>query len=812
MEKHKICLNCGKAIPTESLYCRFCGITVAKKCEYCNKILPIDTKVCTSCGKKTVKKVSPLKVASESLEKNSANIIIFSVLMQAVLLITSMFFPYIKYSGYRDGGIFKYSTLIYYFFGGVNQRTLDFSNLCQLANPDTPLELLVTLSAAFFCISLLSAFVSLIITLVNIKRFSRKSVDRVLKINIVTSVSLLVCSSLTLFFINKANQTLPDPKIVPGVVHYIPVVCSLLITAITLLLKKYIPAKDIREIGLYDITLAPLSALISKIHFPKRKSKDKRDKHYNSFEFTPNFSKYLIVLVASLIFTQALRSSASHLLFLFVLFLPICLLIYLLFAKLFLKIELTSKSLTSEKYAMCNYSFTLYNSSLLAFPFVEAVMSLPNENNIRCEKRKIKLAMSPFSRYNVNNSVYFKYRGEYEIGVEYLYVYDFFKIMRIRTDFYELNTFDILPRRLDVYENGIFAISDNTQKTVKSPVSYDKLEVSDIREYQSGDPLKSIHWKLSSKSEDFIVKDFNTGTSDTALVFCDFSKHFSDSDKNIQSVGFEKVSDTPQKDKKDKKSDKNKKKSRKANPDKDTYADERNIPDSNTIPDVEDEKTREIMEAHKKRAEFLSKSSNRSKSAPAINDKSTNIVPEDEVRVVQSTLLNDVDVNELYDPSMEEGLNEYLCDGVVELTISAVLQNLRSGKQVLLTWFDNRSVNGIFSYLLTNEESFNSIFRLFGTAPLCESDKSVADLALSANELAGASRTFVIPTPDNKTVADLCRLSVITNTDYYGSSEVIFYDADSIFKNKAEHKNYIESCRRQLLQNGIILIAGHLPH
>jgi electron transport complex protein RnfG len=56
----------------------------------------------------------------------------------------------------------------------------------------------------------------------------------------------------------------------------------------------------------------------------------------------------------------------------------------------------------------------------------------------------------------------------------------------------------------------------------------DKLEVSDIRDYRNGDSLKSIHWKLSSKSETFIVKDYNTGTSNQTVVFCDLTPHFPD--------------------------------------------------------------------------------------------------------------------------------------------------------------------------------------------------------------------------------------------------------------------------------------------
>ena len=144
-------------------------------------------------------------------------------------------------------------------------------------------------------------------------------------------------------------------------------------------------------------------------------------------------------------------------------------------------------------------------------PFVEATVSIPQSNSVRCTERTLRVSMAPLTGYHVKNTVAFRFRGTYDIGVRCFYVYDFFRIFRARVDVDSFTTVYVLPRRLTQEDTEAHSISDDTVRTVRSPLVVDKLEVSDIRDYRNGDSLKSIHWKLSSKSESFIVKDYNTG-------------------------------------------------------------------------------------------------------------------------------------------------------------------------------------------------------------------------------------------------------------------------------------------------------------
>ncbi|MDP4181678.1 MAG: DUF58 domain-containing protein [Bacillota bacterium] len=53
----------------------------------------------------------------------------------------------------------------------------------------------------------------------------------------------------------------------------------------------------------------------------------------------------------------------------------------------------------------------------------------------------------------------------------------------------------------------------------------DMTTISDIRNYAYGDSLKKIHWKLTAKSNNLMVKNFQSTTETSALIFLDLHKN-----------------------------------------------------------------------------------------------------------------------------------------------------------------------------------------------------------------------------------------------------------------------------------------------
>lgn len=256
-----------------------------------------------------------------------------------------------------------------------------------------------------------------------------------------------------------------------------------------------------------------------------------------------NFWLYLLLLVLALIFTQALRSSVSGVIFLFMLFLPIISLLYLLLEVLTVKLYLNTSTAETEKYAPVEFSLALSNESPLPFPFVEAIITVPSDDAVRCDSQRTKLSLIPFGSYVIEKKLAFSYRGSYEIGVSEIYCYDFLRLFRYRMQVNLFRDLFVQPRRFShTQASSGEQIQEETETTVLQK-GQDNTEMSDIRDYQPGDSLRSIHWKLSSKTQDMKVRQYARNAEQQTVIFADTGRRFDPSDKRFLSAVNELATD-----------------------------------------------------------------------------------------------------------------------------------------------------------------------------------------------------------------------------------------------------------------------------
>ena len=103
---------------------------------------------------------------------------------------------------------------------------------------------------------------------------------------------------------------------------------------------------------------------------------------------------YALLLVFAIIFTQALRATASAVLFWFLALLPVVSLIYVLIGKALIRIYVSSDITKVEKMQPVNYELRIINASPFAYPFIETIVSVPPEIET------LPLPFAPFSSFS----------------------------------------------------------------------------------------------------------------------------------------------------------------------------------------------------------------------------------------------------------------------------------------------------------------------------------------------------------------------------------------------------------------------------
>ena len=113
--------------------------------------------------------------------------------------------------------------------------------------------------------------------------------------------------------------------------------------------------------------------------------------------------------------------------------------------------------------------------------------------------------------------------GPWAPGVRAWTVEDLFGLFSIRREVSDdpfrilvlPNTFDTEPLTLSPGDPGTEALARATED-LSSP--------SDIREYQPGDPLKKIHWKLSLRKQELLVRKYDEPILQEVLILMDCSR------------------------------------------------------------------------------------------------------------------------------------------------------------------------------------------------------------------------------------------------------------------------------------------------
>ncbi|MBQ8401339.1 MAG: DUF58 domain-containing protein [Clostridia bacterium] len=511
---------------------------------------------------------------------------------------------------------------------------------------------------------------------------------------------------------------------------------------------------------------------------------------------------YGLLVVFAIVFTQALRSPASSMLFWFlILYLPVSFL-YVLVGRLTMQVYVQADQTRVEKMTPVPYEMRVINPTPLVFPFVEAILRMPQDDGIRCESRIMRLSLISLGSCTLKEETLFPYRGTYEIGMECIYISDFFHVFSMYLPVEIYSNILVMPRRLSGQRRTQTSATDIPNDHAALVFSTEKAEIGNIREYVPGDALKSIHWKLSSKTpQTLMVKEFNTNTSRQVYVLCDFSRAippevFAPEEEKTEKKTDKKEKEpaklnfrTPEKEKKTKK-----RKGRTAVGEADAAMIDELIAGTaeptaaGILRDRLEEKRRENAARQVLKLEEALQGDRGEKVSAAADERSSLAM----VGQIQAKYRDD--------------MNEYCADGVAEMAIAVVENELRQGNEVTLIWTDARMDDGIAAAALTCPEDFTALYETFATTPSCGDHQTLERLLPLITESLNVTIRICTSHLDPVSLGQYGAIPSLFGGAGSGClAEVLLFNPEDRYENIALRREYVAMSRIQLAKDGVDL-------
>lgn len=164
--------------------------------------------------------------------------------------------------------------------------------------------------------------------------------------------------------------------------------------------------------------------------------------------------------------------------------------------------------------------FTVRHASPLPAAWIGIRMSSMSAG---AAEQEINVQIPPFALRTFRQSLPCPHRGVYEAGVTRIFVRDVFGLFTLsRTPKMKSLPIEVLPKASAAEVMALTATDMGPE--FRASASEDNASPSDIRQWQDGDSLKKVHWKLSMRRRELLVRTYEEAARPDTLVIPDLSQ------------------------------------------------------------------------------------------------------------------------------------------------------------------------------------------------------------------------------------------------------------------------------------------------
>ncbi|MDE5835349.1 MAG: DUF58 domain-containing protein, partial [Ruminococcus sp.] len=243
---------------------------------------------------------------------------------------------------------------------------------------------------------------------------------------------------------------------------------------------------------------------------------------------------FLLLIVICVFFYILYMWNFSLVLMIIFLVLPVVMFVTTLITKLSIKTEFAVQSKTTPKNTSFPVQLCVTNNSIFPVGKAEAHIEYYNIFNNQINEFELLFPLQALNSQRVTFQLSSKYCGILKIRSAYIIIYDSLRIFKFKTGKNITAEIAVMPEIHEV--NGAISFTDRESEESsvfsENNAGDDPSEVFDLREYAVGDKINRIHWKLSSKKDELIVKEYSMPVDVPCMIFLNL-KCYEDSEYTL---------------------------------------------------------------------------------------------------------------------------------------------------------------------------------------------------------------------------------------------------------------------------------------
>ena len=228
-----------------------------------------------------------------------------------------------------------------------------------------------------------------------------------------------------------------------------------------------------------------------------------------------------IILAATLLMCGLSTGAQVYYLISFTLIILLLLsVISVLWALMTVKVEMKGLKGRVERGETLMTIFTVRHLSLMPVSAIRLRLSVPSAFS---PNQEISVPAMPFMKKPFRWRIACPHRGVFEAGVTRIFVSDLFGLVTLsKKSGMKLVKVDVAPK-VPHAEHMELKGGDIGPETI-SRSDEDTASPSDVRKWQDGDPLKKVHWKLTARKREVMVRVYEESARPDTLIIPDLSE------------------------------------------------------------------------------------------------------------------------------------------------------------------------------------------------------------------------------------------------------------------------------------------------